>query len=388
MVNETHGGDLITRRQGVLWLGTLFLALMRLAAPSRAQTPAMRVPLTPSGWEFRAQKVVFQDVDARPALTILPDAGPVVLNSLDFADGTIEFDFQPRDPRFATVYFRWQNSQENECFYLRTERAGDPTAGDAVQYAPTLSGITIWDLLGHFQANATFQRVAWNHVKLIVSGAQMRAYVNSSVQPTLAVPRLEGNVTHGRLAFEGEAIISNLVVSPNVVEDVPRSAGTDPTDNDPRYLRHWQMNRPVTIPNGIDFSYDLIPKPDAVWTPVGAERRGLINVTRTFGKADGRRIVWLKTVITSASAQVRKLAFGFSDEVWVLINGKLLYVDKNWYLHPIRKEPDGRCTIENATFNLPLEAGDNELLVGVANDFYGWGIVARIDSLTGIKLAP
>jgi hypothetical protein len=35
---------------------------------------------------------------------------------------------------------------------------------------------------------------------------------------------------------------------------------------------------------------------------------------------------------------------------------------------------------------VPLDAGDNELLVGVANDFYGWGIVARLDSLAGLTL--
>ena len=146
------------------------------------------------------------------------------------------------------------------------------------------------------------------------------------------------------------------------------------------------MSQAIVIPKGIDFSYDLMPKADTVWTPVDAERRGLINITRKFGKADARRIVWLKTKLKSESAQTRKLAFGFSDDVWVLINGKLLYVDKNWYSHPIRKEPDGRCSIENTSFNLPLNAGENELLIGVANDFYGWGIVARIDSLTGITV--
>jgi hypothetical protein len=163
-------------------------------------------------------------------------------------------------------------------------------------------------------------------------------------------------------------------------------AGIDPTDNDPRYLRHWQVSQSAVMPKGIDFSYDLFPKPDAAWTPIAAERRGLINLTRKFGKSESRRIVWLKTKLKSESAQTLKLAFGFSDEVWALINGKMLYVDKNLFLHPIRKEPDGRCSIENTTFNLPLNAGDNELLIGVANDFYGWGIVARIDSLTGITL--
>lgn len=364
----------------------LYCAFTILNLAIAAQPSAANVAMKAESWEFQPQKVEFLEYKSKPAMKILPGAGPVILKALDFTNGTIEFDFEPLDPRFATVYFRWQNANENECFYFRTARAGNPTAEDAVQYAPYLGGINLWDMLGHFQGNATFQKQAWNHIKLVVSGSQMRAYVNSETQPTLAIPRLEGNVTNGRIAFEGEAIIANLVIKPNAVEGLSPLAGIDPTDNDPRYLRHWQLSESAVIPKGIDFSYDLLPKPEAAWTPIEAERRGLINLTRKFGKADVRRIAWLKVKLKSASAQTRKLAFGFSDEVWVLINGKLLYVDKNWYTHPIRKEPEGRCSIENTTFNLPLNAGDNELLIGVANDFYGWGIVARIDSLAGITL--
>jgi len=138
----------------------------------------------------------------------------VLGNDKDFTDGTIEFDYEPLDPSFASVFFRWQNAGENECFYFRTGRAGNPTAEDAVQYAPFLSGIMIWDMLGHFQGNASFKKQEWNHVKLVVSGAQMRAYVNSESRPTLAVPRLEGNVTNGRIGFAGEAIIANLIIKP------------------------------------------------------------------------------------------------------------------------------------------------------------------------------
>ena len=50
-----------------------------------------------------------------------------------------------------------------------------------------------------------------------------------------------------------------------------------------------------------------------------------------------------------------------------------------------RKEPDGRCSLENANFNLPLKAGVNEILIGVANDFYGWGIIARLDTVEGME---
>jgi len=78
---------------------------------------------------------------------------------------------------------------------------------------------------------------------------------------------------------------------------------------------------------------------------------------------------------------------GFSDEVWVIINGKLAYADKNWFGHPIMKQPEGRCSIENTSFMLPLKAGENELLIAVTNFFYGWGIIARLENLDGIELA-
>ncbi len=367
-------------------LALLLFSLPLFAPESPAQTSTNAVPLKAESWEFQPGKVEFLDYKSKPAMKIASGSGPVVLKALDFTNGTIEFDLEPIDPYFTTVYFRFQSAGENECFYFRTALAGNPTAGDAVQYAPQIGGINLWDMLPHYQANATFQKEGWNHVKLVVSGAQMRAYVNGGDRPTLAVPRLEANVTHGRIAFEGGAAIANLVVRPDAVEGLSPVAGVDPTDNDPRYLRHWQLSQPAVIPKGIDFAYDLIPKPETVWAPIEAERRGLVNITRTYGKADGRRIVWLKTKVTAASAQTRKVALGFSDEVWVLINGKLLFVDKNWYPHPIRKEPEGRCSIENTTFALPLDAGDNELLVGVANDFYGWGIIARIDSLAGITI--
>jgi hypothetical protein len=42
--------------------------------------------------------------------------------------------------------------------------------------------------------------------------------------------------------------------------------------------------------------------------------------------------------------------------------------------------------IENTLFRVPLNEGENQLLIGVANSFYGWGIVARLDKLTDLTL--
>jgi len=348
----------------------------------------IRVPLSADKWTFANQKVEFFQEEGKPAMKIMPGSGQVVAKNLDFSDGTIEYDIKFLTPGFASTYFRWKDANENESFYFRSGRAGNPGAVDAVQYAPYISGVNLWDMLDHYQTNATFSLEKWNHVKLVLSGAQMRAYVNSQEQPTLEIPRLEGNTTTGSIAFDGDVMISNLVLKPGETEGLSSSAGIDPTHHDPRYIRSWAVSQPVTTPKNVDFSADFFPKPEGSWEVISAERRGLINLTRKFGKSETRRFVWLKAKINSATAQKKRIDLGFSDEVWVYRNNQLVYTDKNLYGAPIMKEPDGRISIENTSFLLPLNKGNNELLIGVANDFYGWGIIARIEDLEGIEIQP
>jgi hypothetical protein len=351
------------------------------------------VPLRPENWAFRPGTVEFVPAAsgsggaaAGPSMKIISRNGVVTLKNTDFTDGTIEFDDQPTDRSFASFYFHWQDSLENECFYFRTQLAGHPDDPAGVQYAPTVKGINCWNIMGHYQGNATFQQEAPNHVKLVISGRQMRVFVNSQERPTLEIPRLEGNTTHGTLGFDGQAIISNLVIRPGRVEGLSPVEGPDPTSNDPRYIRHWQVTQPDSIPRGIDFSNDLMPGKQTIWMPVVAERRGLVNLTRLYGASPSRRIVWLKTTLHSDGVRKCQLRLGFLDEVWIWINGHYLYLDKNFYGQPIAKDPRGRLSIENTTLVLPLQQGDNELLIGVGNNFYGWGIAARLDDLDGIGL--
>lgn len=364
-----------------------FAFLSLLLTPSLLfgqNTQALSIALTPELWQFQPQKVEFMQHKGVAAMKILPDAGFVVLKDFIFSDFTLEFDTELADPRFASVYFRWNGSKMNECFYFRTAQAGNPEAEDAVQYAPLLEGINLWDLLPHYQAKADFKRDTWTHVKLVVSGAQMRAYVNQKL--VLEVPRLEGETAKGNIAFGGQAIITNVTVKPNEVENLSPQAGTDPTENDPHYVRNWQLSAAFHTPENVDFSYNFFPTDKTSWISITSERQGLVNLTRPFGHSETRRFAWVKTTIQSIAAQKRTLALGFSDEVWVFINGNLLYADKNGYGQPIMKQPAGRCSLENTSFDLPLAAGTNELLIGVANDFYGWGIIARLNSIEGITL--
>ncbi len=369
-----------------LFKSILFISTLLATASVVAQKKGKHIPMRTENWEFKAGTAEFIEYKSRPSLKVVTSSDRVILRGLNFVNGTIEYDIEILDPSFASVYFRWQDALENECFYFRTGAAGNPFAVDAIQYAPHVKGINLWDVLHHYQSNADFKTGMWNHVKIIVSGRQMRVFVNDMEHPSLEIPKLEGNTLEGLLAFDGQAIISNLEVKANEVEGLLPEPGIDPITNDPRYFRKWQVSKPIATAKNIDFDMEYYPKEDTKWEEIMAERRGLINLTRKFGSIDGRRIVWLKTTINSAKEQERLLHLGFSDEVWVFINNRPLYVDKNYFGTPLMKFPNGRCTIENSSFDIPLKEGQNELLIGVANNFYGWGIVARLDKLVDLKL--
>jgi hypothetical protein len=137
--------------------------------------------------------------------------------------------------------------------------------------------------------------------------------------------------------------------------------------------------------------YNEMPAASQEWKTIGTERNGLINLSRQYGRPlpePNRAVAWLKTTITSERKQTKKLDIGWTREVWVFVNGKLVYTDKNLFeSDAARKFPDGRCSLENGAFPLPLEAGDNEVAVAIANEFFGWGLVVRLADTEGVHLA-
>lgn len=225
----------------------------------------------------------------------------------------------------------------------------------------------------------------------------MKVYVNDTQRANLHVPALEGITKSGAISLTGNVVYANFKIRPNATEDLASNEGYDPTYGDSRYLRNWSVTKPIDFPFGKDVMTNSQGGPitidpvlldsTAVWKPLKAERRGLINLTRLFGATEQgqRRMTWIKTSISSETAQEKRVDMGFSDEVWVFINGQILHVDKNYYGTPSMKEPRGRCTIENTSFQLPLQKGENEILIGVTNYFFGWGVIARVANTDGLK---
>lgn len=52
-----------------------------------------------------------------------------------------------------------------------------------------------------------------------------------------------------------------------------------------------------------------------------------------------------------------------------------------------RKFPDARCSLGTGSVTLPLESGENEIAVALANNFFEWRLVLRLVDPDGIQLA-
>jgi hypothetical protein len=354
----------------------------------QAQSP-IHIPMTPDRWETK-DNVEFSQSDAFPLGIMKVTRGVAVLKSLNFSNGTIEFDVIPNGPMGAGIGFRRRDDETFEDFYLRPRPRCDQ-AVDCMQYAPQTHGVLLWDVFPQYQGPAPLKDDGANHIKLVVSGRRMNIYVNGAATPTLTIGRLEGDTTEGGILMQGPGTFANLTVIPDAIDGLSPEPLSDPAAQDKRFLRSWLVSPSSELPDGKEPTYAELPAAGEGWRPVSAERGGLVNLSRNMGlpnKRKGRDLAWLKTSIDSNQAQTRHVSIGWSREIWVFVNGKPVYSDKNLYQPPsARKSPDGRLSLENGSFDLPLKKGRNEITIALANNFYGWGIEMRLDELQGLKIA-
>jgi hypothetical protein len=364
-------------------------AALALAAtvPSPAHAAGTQTfPFTPEHWTLGEGIKVVEHRGAQ-AIEIPPSRERLeaILKGLAFTDGTIELDVEATAGMGPSIGFRRRDARDLELFYLRPR----PTCAqepDCVQYAPFVKGVLLWDILPGWQKPARYVPGQWNHLKLVVSGHRLKVWVNGG-EPVLDVAKLEGETTQGGIVLMGPGFLANLKVTPGAVEGLPPTAGADPTAKDARLVRSWAISPVVKLAEGAAPDFASRPMTKADWTPIPAETGGLVNISRRYGLPEGRSLVWLRTTIKSAKRAEKRAAIGWNDEVWVFVNGKQVYADVNAYVKPeLRKKPDGRLSLDNGAFTLPLEAGDNEVVVGVANAFFGWGLMLRLDDAAGVTL--
>ena len=365
------------------------IALMSQSA-ALAQEP-IKIPMTPDRWETK-DNVKFETEDSYPLGVMTVTKGVAILKDFNFRNGTIEFDVIPRGPMGAGIGFRRRDDDTYEDFYLRPRPKCDQ-AEDCIQYAPETHGVLLWDVFPQYQSPAPVQETTPNHIKMVISGRRMNIFVNrpangGMIAPTLSIGRLEGDTLEGGILMQGPGSFANLTIAPDVVEGLSPEPLKDASDQDKHLLRNWMVSTPAVLADGKEPAYAEMPGDG--WTPLSAERGGLVDLSRGYGLVAQRKakdIAWLKTGIDSDKAQTKHVAFGWTREAWVFVNGKQVYADKNLFQPPTaRKTPDGRLSLENGGFDLPLQKGHNEIAIALANNFYGWGVKLRLDDLKGVKI--
>jgi len=147
----------------------------------------------------------------------------------------------------------------------------------------------------------------------------------------------------------------------------------------------WQVSQPFAA-EMLDDKLALTADDTAAWfwTPVESEPTGLVNLANLQGIENGNNTVAAKVTINADEAQTKALRLGYSDSSRVYFNGKLVYSGNNSF-----RARDYNYTGAigyDETVYLPLEAGDNELLVMVTESIGGWGVQARVEDMTGISV--
>jgi hypothetical protein len=156
--------------------------------------------------------------------------GMAILKGSDFKDGVIETEIAgmpragaPPDIRgFLGIAFRVQSQEKYECFYIR---ATNGRADDQVRRNHSTQYISApdypWERLrkenpGVYESYVDLEPGAWTKIKIVVSGAKAKLYVNGADQPTLIVNDLKLGESHGQIALwigvDTEAYFSRITV--------------------------------------------------------------------------------------------------------------------------------------------------------------------------------
>jgi hypothetical protein len=378
----------------------LFFVVMALSPPVFA-LDVIPVPMTPAHWRASGDVSFAHDPTEQDVLVV--HKGYAELDHTNFSNGTIEFDAKFVGSRITGITFR-QHDDAADALYFRPS-ADCALSEECIQYMPTAHHLFEWDLYGQYQTHAPINPTGWNHIKLVLSGARMRVFINGARSPTLAVGTLMGGFPDGTIRLHGPASYAHLSIAPNVVDGLPAVALSDPAKNDLRYVRRWLASTPFVMPSrmdatlqentGIDPVYSSMPKAVAMWKPIAPDPGGLINLTRWYGDAqNGSTIagIWLKTTINAEHDQIKHVDIGWTREVWVFVNGKLAFRSKNLYgVKGASKAPGGRLGLTNGSFDLPLHKGANQVAVAIDDNFgggeqhFGWGLAMRLANTDGIR---
>jgi hypothetical protein len=385
---------IISRHLAVCSLVVLLAAAAYSSQTSQTQQKLF-IPPDSARWELQEQA---RTVEYQGRKSLFLNGGAAILKDFEMRDGIVDVDIvTPANRGFFGIQFRLDKDGANgEWVYLRQHKSGYP---DAMQYTPVLNTGANWQIYNGpgFTSAVDIPKDVWFHLRLEVIGAQARLYVKDMDKPALVMNDLKSGIRKGQVALHvltGATYFSNFEIQ---------------TTPDAAWERHLPSMPPSTLTKwSLSPSYDALernlerPLTSAEsngihWQEVEAEPPGFVVIYRyreaphlrvsfanDFSKRlepqPGTKVVYARTSIDSDREQLKKLYLGYSDEVSVFLNGKILFRGRSAQNF---RDPGflGIVNAENDTIYLPLKKGSNELMLAVSELGGGWGFVCRLADL-------
>lgn len=380
----------------MLRLFALGVLAVLLEVVAHSQTPqAISVLPDSSRWDLE-QNARLADYQGRKC--ILLDGGAAVLKDFEMRDAVIDVDVAtPAIRGFFGFDFRIDSEGANyEEVYLRQHKSGLP---DAMQYTPVLNTGRNWQIYNGpgFTGGVDIPKEVWFHLRLEVSGAQAKLYVKDMAKPALVMSDLKSGVKKGQVALfdlMGATCFSNFEI--HTTPDAPWERHLPPMP--PRILTKWSVS-PSFDALERNLERPLSPSESAgmTWQDVAAEPPGFVVLYRyrkaphpmvsfqgDFSKRlelqPGGKVLYARTNIDIDRDQVKRLEIGYSDDVSVFLNGKILYRGRSAQGF---RDPGflGIVNPENDALYLPLRKGSNELMLAITELGGGWGFICRLTDM-------
>jgi hypothetical protein len=388
-----------------LWLLVLvFLAMLAVAPSQETQSsgPADKPDSAPQTVSVSPDSPRWSlDGEAKPAeyqgrKCLLLNGGAATLKDFEMRDGVMDVDVaSPAKRGFFGFDFRIDKDGLNyEEVYLRQHKSGLP---DAMQYTPVFNTGRNWQIYNGpgFTGTVDIPKDVWFHLRLEVVGAQAKLYVKDMDKPALVMTDLKSGIQKGQVALyvlAGETYFSNFEV--RETPEAPWQRHLPPMP--PSTLTKWSIS-PSYDALARNLERPLAPSDSAAipWQNVEAEPPGFVVLYRyreaphprvTFQSdfstrlqpQPGMKVLYARTNIESDRDQVKKLEIGYSDEVSVFLNGKILYRGRSAQSF---RDPGflGIVNPENDAIYLPLKKGSNELMLAISELGGGWGFICRLE---------
>jgi len=366
-MTKNNQGDIVSKTGFAMGL-LVFVFLVSGIEASGKDTIAFNA----ENWQFFGGKVA--EHGGRECLK-----GSAMLKGVVFENGTMEFDVWVTGKRsYPGVRFRAVPGGNAENIYIRPHVIG--FSPDALQYTPVFNNAACWQLYNGegFTSGIQMPLNQWVRVKIAVSGSRARVYLGNSGEPVLKIDHLKHNVRKGGIVLtappDGSAYFSDFRMDQ---ERTPDFGEPVEEDTHPGIITDWEISQPFKYGKiDVEKTYDRQVLKEIQWKKVKPEKSGLVNVSGHIRRVGTEPdFIFARTFVHAPEPKDLELRFGYSDWVFVFLNGKQLFAGSSPY--------KGRGGIFQGiigyydTLVLPLEKGKNELLFIVGETFGGWGFMAK-----------